>query len=98
MTIVTSRRYSYRKMIFDQILKKNEEKNKEKNIIERILYNFIENELPDEEPIPIKRNFLKKDNLIFENKFTKLGITINIRGNEGYIMKNPEIETKYLSW
>ena len=98
MTIVTSRRYSYRKMIFDQILKKNEEKNKEKNIIERMLYNFIENELPDEEPIPIKRNFMKKNNLIFDNKFTKLGITINIGSNEDNIIKIPEIETKYLSW
>ena len=98
MTIVTSRRYSYRKMIFDQILKKNEEKNKEKNIIERMLYNFIENELPDEEPIPIKRNFMKKNNLIFDNKFTKLGITINIESNVDNIMKVPEIETKYLSW
>lgn len=89
MTIVTSRRYSYRKMIFDQILKKNEEKNKEKNIIERMLYNFIENELPDEEPIPIKRNFMKKNNLIFDNKFTKLGITINIESNVDNIMKVP---------
>lgn len=81
-------------MVFDQILKKNEEK----NIIERILYNFVENKLPDEEPIPIKRNLMKKNNLIFENKFTKLGITINIEGDEDNIMKIPEIETKYLSW
>lgn len=94
MSIATSKRYNYRKMVFDQILKKNEEK----NIIERILYNFVENKLPDEEPIPIKRNLMKKNNLIFENKFTKLGITINIEGDEGNIMKIPEIETKYLSW
>ena len=94
MSIATSKRYNYRKMVFDQILKKNEEK----NIIERILYNFVENKLPDEEPIPVKRNLMKENNLIFENKFTKLGITINIGGNENYIMKNPEIETKYLSW
>ena len=94
MSIATSKRYNYRKMVFDQILKKNEEK----NIIERILYNFVENKLPDEEPIPIKRNLMKKNNLIFENKFTKLGITINIGSNEDNIMKIPEIETKYLSW
>ena len=94
MSIATSRRYSYRKMVFDQILKKNEEK----NIIERILYNFVENKLPDEEPIPVKRNLMKENNLIFENKFTKLGITINIGSDESNIMKIPEIETKYLSW
>ena len=94
MSIATSRRYSYRKMVFDQILKKNEEK----NIIERILYNFVENNLPDEEPIPLKRNLMEKNSLIFENKFTKLGITINIGSNEDNIMKIPEIETKYLSW
>ena len=81
-------------MVFDQILKKNEEK----NIIERILYNFVENNLPDEEPIPLKRNLMEKNSLIFENKFTKLGITINIGSNEDNIMKIPEIETKYLSW
>ena len=94
MSIATSRRYSYRKMVFDQILKKKEEK----NIIERILYNFVENNLPDEEPIPLKRNLMEKNSLIFENKFTKLGITINIGSNEDNIMKIPEIETKYLSW
>ena len=89
MSIATSRRYSYRKMVFDQILKKNEEK----NIIERILYNFVENKLPDEEPIPVKRNLMKENNLIFENKFTKLGITINIGSDESNIMKISEIET-----
>ena len=89
MSIATSRRYSYRKMVFDQILKKKEEK----NIIERILYNFVENKLPDEEPIPVKRNLMKENNLIFENKFTKLGITINIGSDESNIMKISEIET-----
>ena len=95
MNIVTSRRYTYRKMIFDQNLKKKEES----NIINRILYNFTENNLPDEEPIPSKKsNLIFRNVLVFENKFRKLGITTNVNDDENYIMKYPEIETKYLSW
>lgn len=95
MNIVTSRRYTYRKMIFDQNLKKREES----NIINRILYNFTDKSLPDEEPIPaIKSNLVFRNVLIFENKFRKLGITTKIDDNEDHIMKYPEIETKYLTW
>ena len=82
-------------MIFDQNLKRREES----NIINRILYNLLENNLPDEEPIPSKKsNLIFRNVLVFENKFRKLGITTNVNDNEDYIMKYPEIETKYLSW
>ena len=95
MHIVTSRRYIYRKMIFDQNLKKREES----NIINRILYNFTDKSLPDEEPIPaIKSNLVFRNVLVFENKFRKLGITTNVNDDENFIMKYPEIETKYLTW